>query len=161
VEDQRTFAATSWYLHRNTQRYVPEVITRYSNHCDSLQILRSITEVLPLFFSLFQVSTSDVSQRVISSKYVLDILKWNLESNRRNIPNIHNSLYSSNNRLYLIIYEPRWLSRYNNWLQTGRQRGSCSSPGRVNNFHFSISSKPALGLTELSVQLIPGTFPRG
>jgi hypothetical protein len=35
-------------------------------------------------------------------------------------------------------------------LRDGRPRGRCSSPGRIKNIHFSISSRPALGPTLLS-----------
>jgi hypothetical protein len=36
-----------------------------------------------------------------------------------------------------------------------------SSPGRVNNFHFSISSRPALGLTQPPIQLVPRAHSTG
>jgi hypothetical protein len=36
-----------------------------------------------------------------------------------------------------------------------------SSPGRVNNFHFSISSRPALRSTQLPIQWVPRAFPSG
>jgi hypothetical protein len=39
-------------------------------------------------------------------------------------------------------------SRYSDWLWAGRPRVRSSSHGRAKNFHFSISSKPALGSTQ-------------
>jgi hypothetical protein len=39
------------------------------------------------------------------------------------------------------------VSRYSDWLRAGRPRGRSLSPSRFKNFHFSISSRPALGPT--------------
>jgi hypothetical protein len=36
------------------------------------------------------------------------------------------------------------------------QGGGSSSPGRVNNFHFSISSRPALRSTQPPIKWVPG-----
>jgi hypothetical protein len=47
-------------------------------------------------------------------------------------------------------------SRYSDWLRTGRPRSRSSSPGRVKNFVFSTSSRPALGPTQLPIQWVPG-----
>jgi hypothetical protein len=49
-------------------------------------------------------------------------------------------------------------SRYSDWLRAGRQR---DWRGRVNNFHFSISSGPALGSTQPPIQWVPGALSRG
>jgi hypothetical protein len=43
----------------------------------------------------------------------------------------------------------------------GRPRGRSSSPGSVKNFPFSMSSRPALGLTQPPIQSIPGAFSPG
>jgi hypothetical protein len=41
------------------------------------------------------------------------------------------------------------------------QGGESPSPGRVNNFHFSISSRPALGSTQPPIKWVPGALSRG
>jgi hypothetical protein len=41
------------------------------------------------------------------------------------------------------------------------QRGDGSSPGRVKNVHFSISSRPALGSTQPPIKWVPGALSRG
>jgi hypothetical protein len=41
------------------------------------------------------------------------------------------------------------------------QRGGSSSPGRVNNFHFSKSSRPALGSPQPPIKWVPGALSRG
>jgi hypothetical protein len=45
----------------------------------------------------------------------------------------------------LRIYFYLSLCRRSYWLWAGRPRSRISSPGRVKNFHFSISSRQALG----------------
>jgi hypothetical protein len=41
------------------------------------------------------------------------------------------------------------------------QGGGSSSPGRVKNFHFSISSRPALGSTQPPIKWVPGALSWG
>jgi hypothetical protein len=53
--------------------------------------------------------------------------------------------------------EPWQLSRYSDRLQSGRPRGRSSSPGRVKNCHFSISS----GSTQPPVHWVPGDLSPG
>jgi hypothetical protein len=57
--------------------------------------------------------------------------------------------------------EPGQLSRYSDWLRAARPRGRSSSPGGGKNFYFSMSSRPALGSTEPSIQWVWGSFPGG
>jgi hypothetical protein len=52
-------------------------------------------------------------------------------------------------------------SRYSDWLRAGRPGGGSSSPGRVKNFHFSISTRPVLGSTQPPIKWVPGTLSRG
>jgi hypothetical protein len=60
----------------------------------------------------------------------------------------------SSNEEYSTCYrwEPR--SPYSDWLRAGRPRGWGSSPGRVKNFLFSTSSRPALGSTQPPIQWV-------
>jgi hypothetical protein len=55
----------------------------------------------------------------------------------------------------MLTSEPGQRSRYSDWLRTGRPRGRSSSPGRVKNFLFSTSSRPALGPTQPPFQWVP------
>jgi hypothetical protein len=41
------------------------------------------------------------------------------------------------------------------------QGDGSSSPGRVKDFYFSISSRPALGSTQPPIKGVPGALPRG
>jgi hypothetical protein len=53
------------------------------------------------------------------------------------------------------------IAQYSDWLQAGRLRGWSSSPGRVKNFHFSMSSRPALGFTQPPIQWVPEDLSQG
>jgi hypothetical protein len=52
-------------------------------------------------------------------------------------------------------------TRYSDWLQDGRLRGRSSSPGRVKNFLFSTSSRPAVGPTQPPIQWVRGALSPG
>jgi hypothetical protein len=62
---------------------------------------------------------------------------------------------------YMYNFKFLLVSRYSDWLRAGRPRGESSSPGRVKNFLFSTSSRPALGSTQHSIQWVPGAFSPG
>jgi hypothetical protein len=47
------------------------------------------------------------------------------------------------------------------WLRAGRPSARSSSPGKVKNFHFSMSSRPALGSTQPPIQWVPGALSPG
>jgi hypothetical protein len=47
------------------------------------------------------------------------------------------------------------------WLRAGRLRGRSSSPGRVKNFLFSKSPRPALGSTQPPIQWVAGVHSLG
>jgi hypothetical protein len=49
-------------------------------------------------------------------------------------------------------YEQRQLSRYSEWLLAGRPRGRSSSPDKVKNVRFSMSSRPAMRSTQPPIQ---------
>jgi hypothetical protein len=63
--------------------------------------------------------------------------------------------------IYLkTLSDPGYCNRYSDWLRAGRPRGRSSSPGRVNNFLFSVS-RPALGSTQPSIQRVTGALSPG
>jgi hypothetical protein len=45
--------------------------------------------------------------------------------------------------------------QYSDWLRAGRARGRSPRPGRIKNYLFSTSSRPALGPTQPPIQLVP------
>jgi hypothetical protein len=53
------------------------------------------------------------------------------------------------------------VSRDSDWLRGERPRGRSSSPGRLKNFLFSTSSRPALGPAQPPIQLVPGALSTG
>jgi hypothetical protein len=57
-----------------------------------------------------------------------------------------------------VAYEPGYSSRYSDSL---RARFRSSSPGRVKNFLFSTSSRPALGSNQPPIQWVPGALSPG
>jgi hypothetical protein len=52
-------------------------------------------------------------------------------------------------------------SRYSDWRRAGRPRCRSSSPGRVKDFHFSISSRPPLRPTQPPIEWVPGALSPG
>jgi hypothetical protein len=70
--------------------------------------------------------------------------------------------HRNNFTLPVLFHQYRWQrSRYRDWLRAGRPRGRSSSPGRVKNFRFSMSSRPALGSTQPHLQRVPGALSPG
>jgi hypothetical protein len=57
--------------------------------------------------------------------------------------------------------EPGYRSPYSDWLWPVQSMGRSSSPDGGKNFHFSISSRPALGFTQPPIQLEPGALSPG
>jgi hypothetical protein len=57
--------------------------------------------------------------------------------------------------------EPGQRSRHSDWIRIGCLRGRRSSPGRIKNFLFSTSSRPALGSTQPPIQWVPGVKRQG
>jgi hypothetical protein len=51
--------------------------------------------------------------------------------------------------------------RDSDWLRAGRPRGRSSSPDRLKNFLFSMTSRPALGSTQPPIQWVPGALSSG
>jgi hypothetical protein len=64
-------------------------------------------------------------------------------------------------QLRLILSFPGYRSRYSDWLRAGWLSGRNSSPGRVKNFDFSISSRPNVGPTRPPVEYVPGVKRQG
>jgi hypothetical protein len=60
--------------------------------------------------------------------------------------------------MFVITYESYL---YSDWLRAGLPRGRSSSPSRVKHIHFSISSTPALGSTQLPIQWVLGALSPG
>jgi hypothetical protein len=68
----------------------------------------------------------------------------------------HSTHHSATSDAFILCYFMT-RSRYSDWLRAGRLRGRSSSPGRVKNFLFSTSSRPALGPTHwVPGALFPG-----
>jgi hypothetical protein len=60
-----------------------------------------------------------------------------------------------------VHHKPHKLSRYSEWLRAERPKGRSSSPGKVKNFHFSMSSRPDLGFTQPPIQWVLGALSPG
>jgi hypothetical protein len=63
--------------------------------------------------------------------------------------------------IMVSIKEPWKRSRYSDSQWAGRLRSESSSLGRVKNFHFSISFRPALRLNQYPIQWVPGVLSPG
>jgi hypothetical protein len=57
--------------------------------------------------------------------------------------------------------EPAYGSWYSDWLRAGQPRSWSSSPDKVKNFLFSMSSRPALGPTQPPIQWVPRALSLG
>jgi hypothetical protein len=69
---------------------------------------------------------------------------------------------STDEFIYTVpFYQEARRSRYSDWLRAGKPMGRSSSPGRLKNFLFSTSSRPALGSTQPPTKWVPGLFLRG
>jgi hypothetical protein len=62
---------------------------------------------------------------------------------------------------YISAKGPGLCSRHSDWLRVRRPRGRSSSPGRVKNFLFSTSSRPALGSPTSYPMGTGSSFPGG
>jgi hypothetical protein len=69
------------------------------------------------------------------------------------------SLFKNLKVIYRCMEEPGWRSRYSDSLRAGRPRGRSSRPGRVKNFLFFTSSRPALGSFQ-PIPRVPGALSR-
>jgi hypothetical protein len=78
-------------------------------------------------------------------------VRWKIQSSNM----LHRNFLYIFASFHTLLCEPGYRSRYSDWLRAGRPRGRGSSPGRVKNFHFSMSSRPVLGSTQPPI-LSPG-----
>jgi hypothetical protein len=60
-----------------------------------------------------------------------------------------------------FFQEPGQRSWYSDWLWAGQLGSQSSSPGRVKNFLFCTSSRPALGFTQPPIQQVPQALSAG
>jgi hypothetical protein len=63
--------------------------------------------------------------------------------------------------LHVIIIEPRYRSRYSDCLGFELPKFRSSSPSRVKNFNFSVSSRLSMGSTKPPIEWVPESLPRG
>jgi hypothetical protein len=63
--------------------------------------------------------------------------------------------------LLLVTIQQYFSGRYSDWLRAEWPRVRSSSPGRVKNCYFSISSRLAVGHTQLPIQWVPGALSFG
>jgi hypothetical protein len=56
------------------------------------------------------------------------------------------------------MLEPGQHSRYSDWLWAGRPKGWSLSPGKIKNFLFLTSSRPAVGSTQPPIQWVAGVY---
>jgi hypothetical protein len=68
-------------------------------------------------------------------------------------------LYAKVSELLKASLDSGYRSRYSDCLRAGRPRDR--SPGRVKNFLFSTSSRPALGSTQPPIKWVPGALSLG
>jgi hypothetical protein len=61
----------------------------------------------------------------------------------------------------IIYWKPGQRTRYSDWLRVEQPKSWSSSPGRVKNFLFSTSSRPAVGSTQLPIQWVQRALPSG
>jgi hypothetical protein len=133
------FSKKSADFHQTVQHCIPEDI---NIHTDRSENLRST--IFPLWSKCCkrrrsEICSSPFRQRCSSCMYHLYSTK------------IHT-------RQYLNLEWILCMNRDSDWRRTGRLRGQSTSPGRVRNFLFSSSSRPALGPIHLPIQWVPGAL---
>jgi hypothetical protein len=99
------------------------------------------------------VVTADRCQERFASSIKLRTL-WRADVRLRGHSGPRGRLVPSMSKLYTTPV-------YSGWLRAGWPRGGSSSPNGGKNFHFSISSRPALGPTQSSIQWVRGALSPG
>jgi hypothetical protein len=109
-----------------------------------------------LFYCHPTIFPTDYTLRVTPTlSCILEIGNTYLQAMRFTGVYLHDPVFW--NQSYLFYYT----NQYCDWLLAGRPRGRSSSPGRVKNFLFSKSYRPALGSTQPPIQWVPRALSPG
>jgi hypothetical protein len=134
-----------------------------------LQVKRDMPLKSTIFWDMTLCSTLKVNRRFGGT------CRLNLQDRRLSRPRNHREsrwqllglFFNPEDWGYIFPRNVPWFSTdyiaqsVTDWLWVGRQRDPSSSPGRVKNFLFSMSSTPALGPTQPPIQWVPGVLSPG
>jgi hypothetical protein len=125
-------------------------------HCPASPLLaRCYSTQLSLSFSFTASAHTDTQSSAVNATF---LALWN------ELNDLHSHANTPLEQFICLRYRhPTATARHSSsdGLRAGRPRGRSSSLDRVKSFHFSISSRPALGSTQPSVQWATGTLTPG